>query len=116
MSGKQPIFVSLYCFCLFKLEVHSYPNSGLLRDFDAGTPLLVLDEGDSVLVISRNTTGEYENTPLFISANISAKWYYFETVYSAYTKNGRLLWRAAVDSSPDYGAWICKVLRDLIAK
>lgn len=80
----------------------SYPNLGLLRDFDAGNPLLVLDEGDFVLVVSRNITGVYENTPIFVSAI----WYYYETVYSAYTKDGRLLWRAAVDSSPDYDAWI----------
>ena len=78
----------------------SYPNLGLLRDFDAGNPLLVLDEGDFVLVVSRNITGEYEHTPQIVSA----KWYYYETVYSAYTKYGRLLWRAAVDSSPDYDA------------
>ncbi len=78
----------------------SYLSLGSLRDFDAGTPLLILDEEDFVLVVSRNTTGEYENTPPIISAI----WYYYETVYSAYTKDGRLLWRAAVDSSPDYDA------------
>ena len=76
------------------------PSLGLLRDFDAGTPILVLDEGDFVLVVSRNITGVYENTPIFVSAI----WYYYETVYSAYAKDGRLLWRAAVDSSPDYDA------------
>ena len=49
-----------------------------------GSPALILQGSESQLV--------------------SAKWYYFETVYSAYTKYGRLLWRAAVDSSPDYDA------------
>lgn len=76
------------------------PGLSLLRNFDAGTPRLVLDEGETVLVISRNITGVYENTPPYISSI----WHYYETVYSAYTKDGRLLWRAAVDSSPDYDA------------
>lgn len=43
------------------------PGLSLLRNFDAGTPRLVLDEGETVLVISRNITGVYENTPPYIS-------------------------------------------------
>ena len=60
---------------------------------------LTLDYGDFTLVVSRNITGVYENQPAWVNA----LWYTYETVYSAW-QNGRLLWRAAVDSSPDYDA------------
>jgi hypothetical protein len=36
---------------------------------------------------------------------ISSIWYYRETVYSAYDADGKIIFRAAVDSSPDYDAW-----------
>jgi hypothetical protein len=54
------------------------------------------------LLVSTNRTGIYENTPPYISRI----WYYTETVYSAYDYSGNLLFRAAVDSTPDYDARI----------
>lgn len=60
---------------------------------------LTLDYGDFTLIVSENITGVYENQPVLISSI----WYTYETVYSAW-QDGRLLWRAAVDSSPDYDA------------
>ena len=77
-----------------------YRSSGLLRGFDAGTPAAVIDYGDFTLIVSENITGEYEKTPPYISS----VWYCTETVYSAYDKNGELIFRAAADSSPDYDA------------
>lgn len=76
--------------------IHS--NSKEFDKFNAGTPTALLDYGDFYLVVSENITGEYEHTPLYISSI----WHYTETVYSAYSKDGKLIWRAAKDSSPDF--------------
>ena len=75
-----------------------YKSDSLLKDFDAGTPESFIDYGDFYLIVSENNTGVYENTPPMISSI----WYYTETVYSAYDNNGILIFRASVDSSPDY--------------
>lgn len=58
----------------------------------------ILDYGTFYLIVSENNTGVYDSQPLFIN-NI---WYLTETVYAAYDKQNNLLWKAAVDSSPDY--------------
>ena len=72
----------------------------LSKDFDAGDPTAFIDYGDFYLVVSDNVTGEYENTP----HSISSIWYYSESVYSAYDRSGNLIFRASIDSSPDYDA------------
>lgn len=77
-----------------------YQSSELLEDFDAGTPTAFLDYGGFYLIVSENNTGCYDDTPVFISSI----WYYTETVYSAYEPDGTLIFRSAVDSSPDYDA------------
>lgn len=77
-----------------------YKSDPLLGGFDAGTPEAFIDYGDFYLVISEHITGIYEKTP----PAISSIWYYTETVYSAYDDNGKLIFRASVDSSPDYDA------------
>lgn len=75
-----------------------YRDEAFPRGFDAGTPVALIDEGDVTLVVSENITGIYEDTPPYISAI----WYYTETVYSGYDAEGRLLFRAAVDSTPEH--------------
>ncbi len=79
-----------------------YKSDTLLIGFDAGGPEAFIDYGDFYLIVSENITGVYENTPL-LSSNF---WFYTETVYSAYDENGNLIFRASVDSSPDYDAWV----------
>ncbi|MBE6932184.1 MAG: hypothetical protein E7464_02215 [Ruminococcaceae bacterium] len=79
-----------------------YKSTPLLNDFDAGTPTAFIDYGDFFLIVSENNTGVYENTP----PAVSSIWYYTETVYSGYDDSGKLLFRASVDSSPDYDNWI----------
>ena len=79
-----------------------YINDSLLKNFDAGRPTAFIDYGDCCLVVSENATGIYENTPL----TISSIWYYTETVYSLYSYNGEIIFRASVDSSPDFDSWI----------
>ena len=79
-----------------------YVSSPLLEDFDAGRPTAVLDYGDFYVIVSENITGIYKNTPAYISSI----WHYTETVYSGYAPDGELLFRAAVDSTPDYDARI----------
>lgn len=79
-----------------------YINDILLKNFDAGRPTAFIDYGDCCLVVSENATGIYENTPL----TISSIWYYTETVYSLYNYNGEIIFRASVDSSPDFDSWI----------
>lgn len=78
-----------------------YLSDPLFRDFDAGTPKVYIDYSDFYLIVSSNITGEYEHTP----PTVSSIWYYSESVYSGYDCNGTLLFRAAVDSSPDYDAY-----------
>ncbi len=75
-----------------------YSNDKMFNDFDAGTPTAFIEYDDFYLVVSNNPTGVYENQPDYISSI----WYYTETVYSGYDYNGKLLFRASVDSTPDY--------------
>ncbi len=75
-----------------------YQSDSLLENFNAGTPQAFIDYRDFYLIVSTNKTGIYENTP----PEISSIWYYTETVYSAYDNNGELIFRATVDSTPDY--------------
>lgn len=79
-----------------------YKSDNLLKNFDAGTPKAYIGYGDFYLIISSNNTGEYEKTPTMISSI----WYYTESVYSAYDYSGNLIFRASVDSSPDYDALV----------
>ncbi len=69
--------------------------------FDAGSPTSYIDYGDFYLIVSQNNTGVYEHTP----SQFSSIWYYTETVYSAYSQDGQLIFRTSVDSSPDYDSW-----------
>ena len=82
-----------------------YPDSLLLADYDAGTPTAVLDYGEYYLIVSENATGIYKNTPVFISSI----WLYTETVYSGFSPEGELLFRSAVDSSPDFDAMAAEI-------
>lgn len=81
-----------------------YKSDALLNDFDAGTANAFIDYGDFYLIVSENITGEYEHTPPIISSI----WYCTESVYSAYDYSGNLIFRASVDSSPDYDALVQK--------
>ena len=66
--------------------------------FDAGLPTAFIDYGDFYLIVSEHITGDYENTPPYISRVL----HYTETVYSGYDRDGNLLFRASVDSSREY--------------
>ena len=81
-----------------------YKSDSLLTGFDAGTPDVFIDYGDFYLIVSSNNTGVYEKTPPMISSI----WYYTESIYSAYDYSGNLIFRASVDSSPDYDALVQK--------
>lgn len=87
-----------------KSGVPIYKSDSLLTGFDAGTPDAFIDYGDFYLIVSSNNTGVYEKTPPMISSI----WYYTESVYSAYDYSGNLIFRASVDSSPDYDALVQK--------
>lgn len=78
-----------------------YADDEMFQDFDAGGVRAYIDYGDAYLVVSYHTTGEYEYTPAYISSI----WYYSETVYSMYDRSGTLIFRASVDSSPDYSTY-----------
>lgn len=77
-----------------------YDGKGIFEGYQDGNVLNVFDYGDFYLVISLHTTGTYENQP----PQISSIWEYFEKVYSAYDKNGNVLWITTEDVSPDYDA------------
>ena len=75
-----------------------YRSDPFLKDsaFD-GDVTAFIDYGDNYLVVTEHPTGVYE-TPLVISTT----WTYRETVYSYYSAEGGLIFRAAVDSTPLY--------------
>ncbi len=77
-----------------------YPDDDLFNNFDAGSLSSYIEYEDFYLVVSENETGVYEKTPVYISSI----WYYTETVYSGYDYDGKLLFRASIDSTPDYDA------------
>jgi len=79
-----------------------HKSDPLFDGFDAGSVQAYIDYGDFYLIVSENNTGVYENTP----GMISRIWYYTETVYSVYDNSGKLIFRAAVDSSPDYDSFV----------
>lgn len=84
-----------------------YYDDDLFNNFDAGNLSAYIEYDDFYLIVSLNLTGVYEKTPAYISS----VWYYTETVYSGYDYDGKLLFRASVDSTPDYDARL-NVLQD----
>ena len=79
-----------------------YTDDPRFRSYPDGYVRTILSYDTFDLIISENMTGVYENQPLYISSI----WYLSETVYAAYDKQGNLLWKAAVDSSPDYDSMV----------
>ena len=79
-----------------------YTDDPRFRSYPDGYVRAILSYDTFDLIISENMTGVYENQPLYISSI----WYLTETVYAAYDKQGNLLWKAAVDSSPDYDSMV----------
>ena len=75
-----------------------YPDDAHFADIRGSWPRLLLDYGDFYLIVATHITGEYPDKPIIVNST----WYTYETVYSAYDKTNRLLWRTAVDSTPDY--------------
>ncbi len=75
-----------------------YTSDKLFNGFDAGKLTAFIDYGEFYLIVSERITGEYENMPPVLSSI----WYYTETVYSGYDQSGNLIFRDAIDSSPDY--------------
>ena len=59
----------------------------------------VIDLGDHYLSVSKNVTGIYPEQSFLLSSMR----YYVETVYTDRAKDGTLLWRRAIDCTPDYG-------------
>ncbi|MBQ3762690.1 MAG: hypothetical protein II875_11870 [Clostridia bacterium] len=74
-----------------RLKPIAYPDS----------VLLIVDYEDFYVIVSEHDYAEYPYTPILVSAT----WYLTETVYSAYDQSGTLLWRDAVESSPDYASY-----------
>jgi len=72
------------------------------KNFDGGDISCIMDYGDFYLVVSTNIVKKYKTPPW---VNIDS-WYYTETVYSAYNKNKTLIWRTAVDSTPNYEKYL----------
>ena len=75
-----------------------YDDDEMFSDFDGGWVREYIDYGDTYLIVSERITGQVEHQPAYVSSI----WYYYETVYSMYDKSGTLLFRASVDSSPEY--------------
>jgi hypothetical protein len=59
----------------------------------------LIDYGDFVLFVGNRYTSDYDIIKDGAAPIIPIKSYYTETVYAAYTKDGELIWRTAVDST-----------------
>lgn len=70
-----------------------YDNDPCFEEYDAGNVDALLDYGDFYLVVSENRTG-YVPTP----PEVSSFWYTTETVYTGYSHDGTLLFRATADN------------------
>lgn len=64
--------------------------------FNAGDAEKAIEYEDTLLVVSTNQTGTLPQPP-----DISSIWFSTELVYSVYGGDGALLWRQAVDSTPE---------------
>ena len=75
--------------------------SDFISDYDFkkyfGGELIEYD--DFVLFVSDRFTSDYDLIKDGVKAVIPITFYYRETVYAAYTKDGELIWRTAVDST-----------------
>ena len=78
-----------------------YDDDEMFSDFDGGWVREYIDYGDTYLIVSERITGQVEHQPPYVSSI----WYYYEMVYSMYDKSGTLVFRASVDSSPDYSRY-----------
>lgn len=63
------------------------------------SPSELIDYGDFVLSVGNRYTSDYDFLKDGLSSVLQIKSFYTETVYAAYTKQGELIWRTAVDSS-----------------
>lgn len=63
------------------------------------SPSELIDYGDFVLSIGNRYTSDYDFLKDGFSSVLQIKSFYTETVYAAYTKQGELIWRTAVDST-----------------
>jgi hypothetical protein len=71
-------------------------DAAMFLDFKDGIPTALIDYGDFYLLVSEHTIGKLEYQNRYASSVL----YYTETVYGAYKKDGTLLWKATVDSTP----------------
>lgn len=69
------------------------PNDQRMPVYDGGEVHAVLDYGAFYLVVSHNLTGDGERP-----GGHTESWWTTETVYTAFDKDGDLLWRTAVDN------------------
>lgn len=63
------------------------------------SPSELIDYGDFVLSVGNRYTSDYDFLKDGLSSVLQIKSFYTETVYAAYTKQGELIWRTAVDST-----------------
>lgn len=82
-----------------------YRYDEFLKDYDAGTPKAYIDYGDFYMIVSGRATEPYGKQP----ATMNLIWYKYEAIYSCFDKNGVLLSRDIVDSTPDYDAALKKI-------
>lgn len=71
------------------------PDDQRIAVYDGGEVLSVMDYGTFYLVVSYNLTGEPDDSP----PASSRSWWTSETVYTAFDKDGVILWRTAVDNA-----------------
>lgn len=82
-----------------------YSSDAMFENYDSGNVTAFIEYGDRYLIVSENQTGICDKRPLYINSS----WYYTETVYSLYDNGGNIVFRASIDSSPDYDAILQKL-------
>lgn len=95
IKGYKVEFYLLYNNKLSLLDANG--NANFEVPFSAGYIEKIIEYDDYFLVLSQNITGKLPQ-PLYISSI----WQSTELVYSGYDYKGKLLWRDAFDSTPDF--------------
>jgi len=78
-----------------------YETTDFFKDYDQDRSMsrIIIQYDDFVLLVYQRFTSDYRHsTNTFVSDTLPS-FYYRERVYAAYSKNGELLWRTAVDAT-----------------
>lgn len=80
------------------ISIPSWNIENFLPAFDGGRVTLAVEYDDFILIVSERNTKQFTHSVPLV---FSGLYFYTETVYSAYSRDGELIWRTSTDST-DY--------------